>query len=653
MIKMINKILKYIYNVILLINNKYKEIYKTKLKLVFQFLPANIYLFILFIALFIITVPKIANNYTSTYSVVTAAKVPGEIVEKGISQVINTSDNNRIDALGVTFSTYMRKNNSFYKILIYKNEKVIYEKKIDASKLKDNKEVVFKINKKVDKNDVFKFEVNPINVKEGNGITILQDMKGNYIYRVYKKSDFYNFVIIFSIIFLLLFFVFNYLINNEKIKNEMHFYKLSLIYILIALFIYPPLFVPDSSYHFNNAYTVSQSSVIDFVKSYDFKVKQKPSNIKCLEYGTVNKSYINVKDKNDIINCFNSKELKQMSYKSRINKKVAYIFSGLGIKIAMLFTNSPMIIYFIGALFSTLSAFFITLYALKIAPKHKRVLMLITMIPVFIQQMCSYSYDSLLNALCILIIAYLIKFFSDEEKIGLKDLIIYLVSIIVISIIKLPYILIGLPIIFVNKDKFNKKTKNKLLYLLLIITLLFIAYIMPKIGGSLTIADTSGTGKRGMSLSSLFDIKYTIKLAYHTIKSQGTVYLETFIGSLGWLNGADMAKIFIYSYITLLCLIVLAEKQYFNIKRKYKIIIVIANILLIGGIFLSMYLGWTTKGSLIVEGVQGRYFYAPILCLMLVLIPKKNKIELNDKTVYTFVNMSCLLYLVSILYLFY
>ena len=357
--KLKKKIFNKIFSILTFINNRYKHICSTKLKVIFQFLPSNIYLLLLFLILCIITIPKLLNNYTSSYSTVTEVKEPVEIVDYSISQEINTKGIKRIDAIGVSYSTYMRKNSSFYDFLIYKNDDVIYNEKIDASKLKDNKEVLYRIGQKVKEHDKFRFEVKPINVKIGNGITILQDKNDNYLYRVYKKSEFYSISIILSLFMLIIFIIINYLINNEKIKKEEKFYKVVLIYILISTFIMPPKFIPDSNYHFNNAYTVSQNGIIDFIKSNNLKAYEKPSNINCLDYGSVNNNYINVKSSNDIINCFKSEKLEKITYKARINNKIAYVFPALGIKIAMIFTNSPMVIFFMGRLFNTIISLFI------------------------------------------------------------------------------------------------------------------------------------------------------------------------------------------------------------------------------------------------------------------------------------------------------
>ena len=650
------KTVKKIYNSLNLINTKYKDLFKTKLRYILQFFPSNIYLFILFLLLVTIVTPKLINNKVCEYAVAndsksTAIIIPKEIVKNSIYQEVDTTNIKKIGDIGVRFSTFRRRNTSSYYFILYKNEKVIYKKKIKANKLKDNQYELFSINSKVKENDKYKFEIKPINAKKGNAVAISKGENNNYMYGLFKKSVLYNETIVLAIIFLVLFFIVNLLINNGKIKNEEHYYKIMLIYFVIGTLVFPALFEPDSAYHFERAYTVSQNSIYNYVTTNNLKKGELPSNIECLSYGNDGAIFNEVSDKSKLIDCFNETKMVKKSGKIKMDNKEAFLLSGLGIKITMLFTKSPMVFFYIGRLFNTISSFLIILFALKIAPKHKRIFLTIVMIPVFIQQVCSYSYDSILNSLCILVIAYILKFFNDD-KISLKHLIIFLISTILIFKIKLPYVLLSMPIIFIDKEKFGNKKINKYIYLFILLIVMGLVYVLPKLGNDMSLVN-SASSERGMSLSSLFNIKYTIKLIYRTIKINTSYYLESLIGGLAWLNSTYMSKLLIYSYLVFICLSVISEKQEIKLRKLFKISIIIINLAIIGGIFLAMYLAWTREGALTIEGVQGRYLFAPILGIILCLIPKNNKIDISNETFYSFFNISCLTYLITILYLFY
>lgn len=647
--EMLKKVGKYL----VLINDKYKSLFKTKFKYILQFFPSNFYLLLLFGLLVFVTTPKLLNNKICTYASGEGAIIPNEIVEESIYQDVDISNINKIEEIGVRFNTlYRKKNNYKYDFILYKNDKVIYKETLIEKDL-DDWFRKFKINKKVNKGDKVYFELKPINVKKDNGITIFKEEDGNYTYRLYNKSPFYNLSIILSIIFLLIFFGINLLINNNKIKNEEHFYKIMIIYILLVLFIFPPLFAPDSTFHFDRAYAISQNKITDVLKDDSLSKKRAPSNMDCLMYGNVGQVLNEVTNEKGITECFDSKKIVTKKDVILMDSKIGFLFSSLGIRIAMLFTNSPMIIFYFGRLANFLFSFFVILYALKIAPKHKRILLSFVMIPVFIQQMISYSYDSMLNSLSILVIAYLLKFFTDKDKIKIKDLIIYSLCVFVIFRIKLPYVLIGAPIIFVDKEKFGNKKFSKLLYLFFIAIIAGAIYIIPKLGSSLSVIDTSGTGERGMSLASLLDIPNTLKIVFNTIRLNTRFYIETMIGGLGWLYSTYTSVVLIYGYVLFLMFGVASEEQSVKMSKFKKVCIFLMCLMLIGAIFLAMYLAWTTKESKAIEGVQGRYLFAPVLGIILCLIPKTKKINISNETFYSFFNISSVIYLISMLYLFY
>ena len=633
------------------INKKYRELFNTKLKYVLNFFPSNIYLLILFVLLLFVITPKIINNKVCVYKV----EYPNQFVaikKEKVAQEINVSKVKRIDEIGIRFSTYMRKNNSIYEVIFYKNDKVLKKEKINSSKIKDNYFEIFELNTKIKKDDRLKFVITPINVKKGNELALSKTEDGNYVYRIYNKSVFYNETIILSICFLILFMFINYLINTGKIKSEEKYYKTMLIYFALFIFVFPPFLTPDSKFHFDRAYTISQNNIINLIKKDNLSKNKQPDNLYCSDYSDKGEYLFEVDDKDKIIDCFKAEKMVSKKKKISISNKIAYLAPGLGIKLAMIFTNSPIIIFYSGRILNALLSFFIILYALKIAPKHKRMLLSLVMIPVFVQQMCSYSYDSLLNSLCVLVIALLLKFFTDDN-IRKKDLFIYLIAMLIIYKIKIPYILIGAPIIFINKEKFGEKKYYKYLYLLALAISIGIVFVMTKYFSEPMIQEATSEENRGISINELFNIKHTLRVIYNTVKYNTTFYIKTFFGGLGWLNMTYITDLFIYSYLFFMLLGTSSEKQSIKMKRIIRIMILLINVILIGGIFLAMYLSWTTPDMIAIEGVQGRYLFAPVLCILLCLIPKKNLLEISNETFYSFFNISWLIHLITILYLFY
>lgn len=647
---------KKIINKVKLINKKYETLTQQKpLKYIFQFFPKNIFLLVLFIYLVISFIPQLVNNNVVIYNSVTSDGVLDEIVDKPIEQKISTENITRFDHLNILFGTYNRKNNSIYQFDLLEDNQVIYSKKINSSKLIDNSYESLSVGKiKVNSKHEYKFVITPIKVSPGNGVTIYNNSKENILnYSLTSESDFYYVVIIISVIFLIIFFIINYLINNGKIKTEKKLLLFLLIYIIPVLFIYPTLQTPDEEFHFDKAYAISQ---YNFLKSPAQNLSSGkmvvPKNIDCLDYsyiGTKN----NVSDIKELYECIQSKENIKIDKPTNLGNKniLVYIPAAIGIKLADIFTNSPVILFYIGRLFNFLAAFLIVLIAMKIIPKHKRLVLIIATIPMFIQQMISYSYDAILNSLCLLIIAYLIKFIKQNEKISNKELISYIAISLLIFIIKAPYALLTTLILFVNKDKFGSKKWDKVKKIILIFTTIIILYllslIITKIGYIPKVSKNHHPSQLSYLLNHPLDI---IKIALKTFQLKGNWYLHSMIGIFGWLTYKFNDTIVIFYYI-MMFIVILSEQS--DMKFKKRMVSMLILLILFGAIFAAMYFGWSSYRLPYVEGVQGRYFIPLLLPFLYLILPKKEKLKLTDETLYSFINIVLLFYIITLLICFY
>lgn len=632
------------------LNQKFDKFVNTGFrKKVFQFFPNNLYLFILFIVLLPIMTIKIINNDTILYRTNNTG-FTDEIVNKSVEQKIKNDYLEKSNSsIGILFGTYMRENNSNYKFELFENDDVIYSKKINSKNLKDNDYYYFSSNKiKFKKDNNYKFVITPLDAELGNAIAVATGQKKDIAYILHKNSDFYIDVIIISGLFLLIFFGINYLINNNKIKNEVSYLLIALIYILPLVFIYAPYQTPDEPFHFNKAVRLSQVSLNRNMNDNMTKTNiYLPLNYNCLNYSKVQFAN-NVVSKDEMNHCF--KQTKNKKYDvshSKADKIVSYIPASLGIKIADTISNSPMVIFYVGRLFNFICSFLILLFAIKQIPKYKKLILLVSMIPMFIQQMISYSYDSMLNSLCILVISYFIKFFCSK-KIDNKDLVFYTIASIIILDIKAPYFLLCLPILFLDNNKFGNK-KEKIKKILFITISIFISYLLFKFVsdyGFINTKTATSQVDRGNSISSLFNVKHLLLVIYKTLTTNGWLYLESMIGNFGWMN-IKLNGIMIYAYLFIIIISVISEENGLSLKNR--IINILLVLCLVCGIFLAMYLYWTPTNNLVIEGVQGRYFLAALPLLMISFIPKRNFIELSNKFIYSFINISMFVYIVTIL----
>lgn len=299
-------------------------------------------------------------------------------------------------------------------------------------------------------------------------------------------------------------------------------------------------------------------------------------------------------------------------------------------------------------------AFYIAIcnLALKKIPFKKPLMMFIMLLPICCQQMSSFSYDVVLNSFCFLFIAYIMNLKFAKEKITMRDILILLGCLLVISICKIPYVLLGLLVFILPLHKFEFKTKkrtitfenikniinkHKKLYLIIAIVLIIIFCI-----SAYQVLSRIYIGK--IFLASILNFTDTLQLFKRSLDIFLPYYLETIVGNLGIFN-VDTSLLFeIFVYISLILVAFFnykvvknklkVEKINFNIKDN--IIIYCVVVLFVYVIILSMY-EWTLyctkipnyKSFTIAElgdyisklpyigGVQGRYF-VPILPLILI-----------------------------------
>jgi uncharacterized membrane protein len=513
----------------------------------------------------------------------------------------------------------------------------------------------------IDKWSTYKFEILPINATIGNAITIYKTKDKNVVYKLTEVSPCYTFCILILIAFIIVNLIFNYLINNNLIKNEKRFLLLLLIYFIPITFIIPAFQVPDEVYHFYRAYNLSTYNFSKLPgKNLSNTSYYLPTNINCLRYSkssNIDDNSINIINSNFVSKCIKStKNKKIVTNVSGNNSVFSYVIPAIAIKIADTLTNSPMIIFFSGRFANLLFAMLIILLSFKIVPITKKYYLLLLSMPVFVQQMCSYSYDSIVNALSCLLIAYLLKFIFSSEKIKTRDFIVYGIITFILCEIKLPYAFLSLLIFIVDKKKFGdvNQKKYKILKILLLILVSFSSYlIMTKINQYAFVSNSSMQATNLFSRQFSYIISHPLNvftIIFNTFKKYGIWYFDSMVGILGWLN-VNIDHKFIIAFFIVLILSIFSEESV--LSKKQKIFLLILIIIILTGIFAVTYLGWSKYKLNYVDGVQGRYFIPLLIPFILLLLPKKQKIIIKNEFIYSFVIIMLFVYIATLCIAYY
>lgn len=640
------------------INLKYIEI-------IFKILPHNFFVLLLLI-ISIITLYKFniytANDYVSIYEQINLDSTIGPILEKTKIDLSFVETTENFTGICFRVGTYARTNTVKLTLTVEKEGKKLLSDTIEAEHLIDGDYGCFDTKKltleELKNNDVY---ITPSkDVAENNTITIYQDNDENIAVSLVKtqSKNLNNFKIAIFIIFIIIYLLINYLINKYNFKVN-KFLLLMLCYIIPILFIMPAYQVPDEPAHFYRAYHLSQYNFDENIYQSLFEEEiEVPSNIGCLNYTRV-QSADKVANIEDIKKCFSSTKNEVIEEPHTGNGSLlGYIPQTISIKITDIFTNSPMIIFYVGRIITFAFSFYLIYLAIKITPKYKPLFLIVATMMMFIQQLISYSYDSILNSIALLYIAYILKLRYGDRKVNYKDWLLLIIMLLIMTNIKrLVYLPLFAFLLLIPKEKFKKSSnKNKYFAIILAVLLAFLMYqgveSIVNIGSELVekVSETkeyTSTDQLKYLLNNPINI---IKIAIETIKVKGMFYLDGLVGYFGWFKFKISNK-YILVYLLLFIYAILGEKS--NLKLKNKIFPFLGVCASLACIFGGMYLYWSDYMLPYVEGVQGRYFFPLLIPLIILLIPKKNKYKINNKIIYTSINILLLQYILTLTLYYY
>lgn len=333
-----------------------------------------------------------------------------------------------------------------------------------------------------------------------------------------------------------------------------------------------------------------------------------------------------------------------------------FIPCSLGITTGRLLHLNTVSIFLLGRFFNFVFYVVLSMLAVYLIPFGKLLLFTILTMPMSFQQGMSFSYDVCVNSIAFLSAAIAFKFaYENTKKVNWKKAIpLLLLTFILakakghayITIALLPYI-----ILFMNHLKYSSKKQTEIILKAVLAVLMVVIVglgIMMIINNNHLVSYTpsylSYADAEKYSIAFLINHpRYIPRIIVGTIFVYGPYYLLTFVGHfLGWLE-LEISSIYIKIELIILALVTVfsdTKKITFN-KRTISII---ASLISIVFIFAGLLLSWTPINTVLVQGVQGRYFIPVALPLLLGLGGiKAKKINLS----WLYLAQSCLVILMT------
>ena len=404
-------------------------------------------------------------------------------------------------------------------------------------------------------------------------------------------------------------------------------YKASFVIIMLIGIIYtlivPQFSVPDEYTHYLTSY--SQSSILLGEKAFDERgnvlLYEDSSNaLVRASHPTVNEY---VKEYDGLIG--KDKFKINRPYISRAPLTLGsfgYFPQVLGVSLGRILGLNGIQTGIFGRISALLLFAVLISYSLKIIPKFfEKVLFTISILPMTLQQVCSYNYDSVLFTACFFLFTYLLYLIYEKEKITKLDIALVTLSSIIIATIKFVYLpILGLGLL-IPREKFTLKHGKILVILMLVVLSLGSYLVVMKCNSLFWNVHESNT-------SSLIDYNtYTVSQVIQHPLREIVIIIATFqrftadyisqmiSGPLGWLE-MNVPALQLSGFLMMLFYSLCSIEKKSKMDRNVKICSGLFSMLMILIVILALQISWTPDNSLIVVGVQGRYFL-PILPMIL------------------------------------
>ena len=416
-----------------------------------------------------------------------------------------------------------------------------------------------------------------------------------------------------------------------KMWTSVSIHRFAVIFILVigtlSLVIQPILNVPDETTHLARAEMVSRGGLVvdKSVTEYDIihSVQDLQQNAK--------KTYFASSLKGEGIDYTMTKT----GHVAASNATIMYIPQAAGIIIAKVLQLDAIWMLWLARFMNLVMYAFGIGLALKIAPKAKMALFFVATLPMCMQQAGSCSPDAFVNLVGVLLVAYFIRLYCEEEgNITWKKLLLFMGLAAFVAISKITNIFMAGLVFLIPKNKFKNEKQSFLIKMALVLGVIFCGAAYYLYTTTFPSGQEHMAYLEGSNVSSGGQINYILTNFVEWVRHFGTSLIynsESYMMSLstfGWLEYRN-GIIPIVSMILFgrLC----SRDQGINTKRIQKSLIFLMMLAIYAGTCFAMYIAWTPVGSSGIAGIQGRYFI-PMIALSTLLFVPTNETEERKAT---------------------
>lgn len=515
---------------------------------------------------------------------------------------------------------------------------------IDLRLVQDNEEYKVVLSKTVnaEKNTLLKLRIYAENISENSQVTFWlgkekEESKNTLVYNGVElgdglmlslakpKKDAFSkiYIVVCLVVILLIAIEYCNLFIWKQCSIEWNFIIIVITMGFVYLMLFPEYTAPDEGRHINTAYSVSDSIMGYHRNSEELETEANSFASSALErkhYDDYMHQLIRTNKGECNLPCTADPIIDTPRYQ--------YLPAAIGLCIGRIFHLGVVRTLLLGSIANFLFFIVCFFYAIKKIPLGKRLLVILGMLPMTMQQVTSYSYDCIVISLAVVCSALALKILY--EKCDLREKIVFIISLLLLLPTKQgAYFAMGglliLVLLKLRKENFQLYKKIVMPCILFIIVLV----IYKVIGRTAQSAESTGMleyiDAPAFSLSYLLThIPTMLQIIGNTVFERMDFYFTSTIGgSLGWFQIPIPLTIVCLCAFMMIGTSIKSEDEKADLDMLTKTVFWIIAIVCLGCIEAGMWLGWTPIYSRTIEGVQGRYFL-PFILLPLLTLKNKN-----------------------------
>lgn len=460
--------------------------------------------------------------------------------------------------------------------------------------------------------------------------------------------------ICFSALLLVLFIIFLFAAIgrdvNQTTDTKLFLASLTILGILFSG-VFTPLSAPDEDFHFTASYSLSnfimgkgyqsddpllmRRSDAEFYNQFAQNVDLSSNN-----YDYLNREYSQLFDSSDS----EVQVLTGRSHSVSQNLPQEKLASALGITLARLLNFGPAYLYLFGRLFN-LAFYIVCVYiAFRITPIGRNIIAVISLFPMCLHLAASYSYDSFIIPMSILLTALCLRSIKAEGLFTIKEGSQILFVAMLLAPCKVIYSMVALLALFIPQGRFRSRKEE------LFIKLGCMMLVCMVLAGGRLLDYCVNSASSGSAVNNSMDYRgdqsghfYTVsdvvnnplrfvKMLYLSLDQFGFEYLQRMVGgSLGWFQEEIASPhIYVVALTAVMGMSVISSDDDGDVLSFAASLAGIA-VFVIGLVLVMLILlvSWVFNTEGLITGVQGRYFLPYLPWLLISIRTSKFKFDGN------------------------